>query len=193
MTGDDRPVGRLRTAVAESVAVRWAGTVGRALDTAVDRVREASGDSRVLAAGARVERAVRTSGLVAWLASEPDQRVVDLRGSLVGWLLGRIVAVTGKAVASSTDASVRVGLERVRTAVRAGPLRVVSVAVLALTSVSLGATLAAGAPDPETLAPHLVFLGVGLAGTRLRASWDRLAETPGIRTLVALLGPPDDG
>jgi len=178
---------RLRTAVTSATVVSWiraAGQIGRA-------AFEGSALSRLLGWLGRVTRA---SWLYGWLTAEPepDVIVIDLRETLiVGPILGILDRLLAPLVRNWQHTESRTLLERLEAAVRARPVRLVSLVVLAAVTASLALSMALGSPSSTSIGFRLLVATLALAGTRIDASTADLAETRTYAVLVALLEPPE--
>jgi len=178
---------RLRAALASATVATW-------IRGAVETGSTAFGGSFLAHVFGWVGRVTRASWLYGWLTAEPepDVVVIDLRETLiVGPILGLLDRVLSPAVRYWQHTESRTVLERLEAAIRAHPIRVFSLVVLAAVVTSLALSLALGSPSSSSVGLRLVVATLALAGTRVDASAADLAETRTYAVLVALLEPPE--
>lgn len=176
---------------------RWleSSTAARACRRATAALATAIAHSALARLVAVLAAWTRNSFVYRWLTADPEPEVVvvDLRET---YTVGPVIALLDRVVPHLerwwAGATFNRALDRTVAAVRRAPVRVVSVVVAAGVLANLFLAVAAtGFPSPAGLLTHVALLGVAIAGTRVRASWDALAGARTVQLLAAALEPPE--
>jgi len=177
----------LRAALSNATVVMWLRGAGGAVQNGV-------ADSALSRLFDWLERVARASWLHRRLTAEPepDVVVVDLRETLiVGPPLALLDRLLDPAVRNWHHADSRTTLERLEAVVRARPIVVLSLVIVAAVLANLVLSLALGTLSSASFGLSLLVAALALAGTRLDASTAELAETRTYAVLSALVEPPE--
>ncbi len=200
-------VARLRTALDESraghavavLAGDGAGFARAAADDArsteairqLDRWSKRSSLSRIMASTAGWMRA---SFCYRWLTAEPEPEaiVVDLRETVtVAPLiaaLDRTVSAVGPGLETATVADVA---EALAAAIRAAPVRAVSLVVLVAVLGNLAWIVVAGELTTAGFLGRVSLVALAALGTRVDVPWNLLSESWPVQLAIAALEPPE--
>lgn len=132
------------------------------------------------------------SFLYRWLTAEPepDVIVIDLRETKsAGPILATLDRALGTLIPHSKYATISSLGRQVATSTRAAPIRVLSVLVLAISTLGLLGSVITGS-GPGVVLAWLAVIALALPGTLVTSSWDELRETRYFAGLIDAFEPP---
>ena len=169
-------------------------STGQRVRQLVGRTGAAARESKTADAVRWTGRAVRGSWLYRWLTTEPeaDVIVIDLRETaFVGPVLVVLDRILGPCGRHWHDSATGRAATRLSKRFAAHPVRTASAALLVAALATLALLAGRGALTRSAVGIALLVATLALAGTRVTASVDELAETRAFELAVALLAPPD--
>lgn len=138
----------------------------------------------------------RTSFTYRWLTKdpEPEALVIDLRDTVtIGTIIERLDRISNF-LQPAVNRSVLTRLVAARAdEVRRRPVRMVSLAVFVGVVVSLSLNLIGGQLSPSELIIHTFLLSLAALGTRIKISWAEIRDSSVVRSLSAIIEPPEPG